>query len=732
MLRSLRPLAPPLDGPTASRTYGSDRGQVPKYLALGRYGPRAVCPGSNPLSPDAVGAPRPRSGPADVPAALLVTAREGDPAAFARFVEHWDPNLRLFVHHTMAGDGSTDRVLAASYVRAFRALPRYRASQPPGLWLHRIAYLSVVDELRRLTRDPMRRRSRAHPLPAAPATQTDTTEPEPVAAITSELRRLAPDQRALAVLIDLEGFAPDAVATAFDTAPLMVRNRVGSARQVLVRAAPGFTETAKLAEPAGESAPDPDRSEIVRVLLAAVEVPAAGAMFWPDLGRRLLAERERPAAPTPDPAARLARSHPADLGFVPSRGPLSASVSSLAIQASHRKPRRRWRKPIALIVAVLAVAGLIAGAVAIGTSNPTPNGSVTGAELAVSVAAAFEASPYLLVDVVVEEPGVGGKAATTPVHLIFGQDGSWVITRTDAIDRSTFDATAGEATRLTIVDGATGAAALSLAGEDRGLAAGPPDPAATRPAALVDLAAVGPLIRTEPERRAEATRVGGVATWTYDRTLTAGGERWAVSVRRSDGLPMRIERTLNGTLVRRIRFSSWAPASDVPAGQFTQLLPSGTQPAITEHGFRSADLDAVRLLGNGAAVTPAWLPEGFEFAGVALRTEAPAGASTTGGGSNPPDVGVASTSYQRGPERITISTRSTTAPDSDWTDPFAVAQGTPRRRTLGDGRFNQTPVRITTDAVGRAQLWGISDGTVFTVDGDITAAEVFRLAASLR
>lgn len=92
---------------------------------------------------------------------LVMAARRGDPAAFARMVEHWNPHLRPFVHHVLAGDGSVDRALSAAYIRAYRALPRYDASQKPGLWLHRIAYLAATDELRRYTRDPLHRRNLA-------------------------------------------------------------------------------------------------------------------------------------------------------------------------------------------------------------------------------------------------------------------------------------------------------------------------------------------------------------------------------------------------------------------------------------------------------------------------------------------------------------------------------------------------------------------------------------------
>ena len=38
-------------------------------------------------------------------------ARKGDPAAFAQILEHWDRHLRAFVHHTLGGDGATERVI---------------------------------------------------------------------------------------------------------------------------------------------------------------------------------------------------------------------------------------------------------------------------------------------------------------------------------------------------------------------------------------------------------------------------------------------------------------------------------------------------------------------------------------------------------------------------------------------------------------------------------------------
>lgn len=843
----------------------------------------------DPLSPDDPGAPRPRSGPADVPVALLVAARDGDPGAFARFVEHWDPHVRPFVHHTLAGDGPTDPVLAAAYVRAFRALPRYRADHTPGLWLHRIAYLAAVDELRRLTRDPTRRRHRAHALPAPVASDQPATDPHDL--VAGALRRLAPDQRALAVLVDLEGFDPDTVADAFGTGRGAVASRLGSARQVLDRAAdpgaadpdaagpgaagpgattddpattppgadrsaaptadrpgpprpgpagpradpagvlggplvagspdappaptttraarpgragavttrragatppatppPGATEgpaddlavpswfadeavtllpasdpaepgpagdaatTPGVPEGAGDADADADaerrRPERVGRALAALPVPPPGPGFWTDLGTRLLAERERPAAPTPDPVARLARAHPARPGFSPAPAPGTApaapAVSTLADRAGRARPRRSWLRPVAVLALVLLLAGVVTAAVRFGTSSPVRDGSVTGTALAATVADGFGASRFLTVDVVVEQPGQPGDEAEQEYRVVLGDDGSWSASRTDVLQQSTADAGSGTVRRVAILPGADGGPPVVLATVQEGLAAGAPDPRAVADGPVAELQALGTILRGAGDERAPATRTAGVRTWTLDRSLATGPggdqERWAIAVRRTDGLPARIDRHVDGELVRRLRFRSWTPASTVPPETFVAGVPAGTTPTTTAHGFLPADLAAARIFGRGEAIRPGSLPDGFELAAVSIRAEAPAGAVSTGGGTNPPDVAVVSLGYQRGPERITVTTRATTAPASDWTDPFveAAADGPAggtspdRRRTLGDGRFNQVAVHVTADGFGRARLWGVDGDTVFTVSGDLTPSEAFAVASSLR
>jgi RNA polymerase sigma-70 factor (ECF subfamily) len=704
-----------------------------------------------------------------VSVSLLVAARKGDPAAFARLVEHWDPWLRPFVHHTLGAEGNTEQVLAATYVRAYRALPRYQAERTPGLWLHRIAYLVATDELRRIHRDVRRRRRAgdARDTEATPVIDLDAPPDLPAG-----WYGLGPDQRAFAVMVDLEGFDPDSVADALDTVGLVVTERLAPARKVLARADPSWSEPVPDPEPVADPEPplpswmadpgpritEPTGPEVearrredekvlagaARGVLAALPVPPAGREFWPGVGRRLLAERESPAAPTLDPVARLARSHPAEPGFAPAdpgHERRSRSVSSLAVQADRRRPSRRWGRFAGIAVAVLAVVGLVAGAVSIGLSAKPRDGSVSGPQLARTISAALADGRYVSLLASVTEAGPTGSVGHDSYLVSSSDDGSWAVAVADRVDLTTFDAPAGLVRHVATVGGDAGAEATTLATEDTGLAPGSPDPTAEPPAFLDDLRALGALLRTGG-RRAAPTHLDGMATWTWQGP-SASGERWRVVVRRSDGRPLLVERRRDGRLVRRSRLSRWSASSGSRPDTFRQDFDEGVVPTASAHGFLPTELSGVSILGRGPAVTPAWLPSGFELAAVTIRQEAAPGQATTAGGDNPPDVSVMSLAFQRGIERITVTNRVALDPTA-WRDPFGTGSsggsgsggsgsgGSTTRKVLGNGRYNGTEVRVTTDGAGRARLWGLADGALFTVSGDLTTADALRLAASLR
>ena len=92
-------------------------------------------------------------GPAvDIGESVIDRARRGDQEAFAAVIRHYDPGLSALTFRLLGDRDLMDDVLQEAYVKAFRALPRFRGDAKLGTWLYRIAYNACVDELRRSRR----------------------------------------------------------------------------------------------------------------------------------------------------------------------------------------------------------------------------------------------------------------------------------------------------------------------------------------------------------------------------------------------------------------------------------------------------------------------------------------------------------------------------------------------------------------------------------------------------
>ncbi|MGH9139390.1 MAG: RNA polymerase sigma factor [Acidimicrobiales bacterium] len=163
----------------------------------------------------------------------------GDRAAFTEIVRRHDDRLRGLAYKLLGGDRDLmDDALQEAYVRAYRALPRFRHDADLGSWLYRIVYNACVDEIRRAKR-------RAVPFDTNPAgTSWDPASAAPgpersAAARDATVRALAhlPDiHRITVVLVDGEGFDIDAAAKILAVAPGTVRSRLWRARDALRRA----------------------------------------------------------------------------------------------------------------------------------------------------------------------------------------------------------------------------------------------------------------------------------------------------------------------------------------------------------------------------------------------------------------------------------------------------------------------------------------------------------------
>jgi hypothetical protein len=200
-------------------------------------------------------------------------------------------------------------------------------------------------------------------------------------------------------------------------------------------------------------------------------------------------------------------------------------------------------------------------------------------------------------------------------------------------------------------------------------------------------------------------------------------------------LPVEVTLLVRGVVVHRTTFSNLRMVSSVPLDTFQVPSPAPVNPIPFDHGFRRSSLAEAGLLAGYPAVTPGWLPEGYELSTVAVAAGTPAGLQASGGGDNPPNQDVISISYRRGLDQITVTSRRATGAGTSWKDPFSSATmaGTRVQNVrLDGGRFLGTIVEQVTTPGTVAHLWGRTPDLVFTVAGDVEPSQLLRTANGLR
>jgi RNA polymerase sigma-70 factor (ECF subfamily) len=153
-----------------------------------------------------------------------------DPAAFVAAVRAHDPRLRRLVTRMLVDRDRVDDVLQEAYVRAHRALPRFRADADLGTWLYRITYNCCIDELRAAKRRP-------RPVAIVPERPDEGTGPGRRAvvqqAVRAALAELPEDQRAAVLLVDGGELDYDGAAEVLGVPRGTVASRVARGRRLL-------------------------------------------------------------------------------------------------------------------------------------------------------------------------------------------------------------------------------------------------------------------------------------------------------------------------------------------------------------------------------------------------------------------------------------------------------------------------------------------------------------------
>ncbi len=168
--------------------------------------------------------------------AVVRRAQDLDPHAFAQIVRFHEPRLRPLAYRLLGDRDRTDDILQEAYVKAFRALGRFRGESSLSTWLYRITYNACMDELRRqrtvtpASPDDSPERPSALPDPADTAVERGD--------LAAALAALPAEQRAVVLLVDADGLDYSEAGEVLGIPPGTVGSRLSRARAAL-RAALG-------------------------------------------------------------------------------------------------------------------------------------------------------------------------------------------------------------------------------------------------------------------------------------------------------------------------------------------------------------------------------------------------------------------------------------------------------------------------------------------------------------
>jgi RNA polymerase sigma-70 factor (ECF subfamily) len=157
--------------------------------------------------------------------ASLLSARDGDDAALASAIRLAQPEVARFLR-TLVNPADLEDVVQDTFVRAYRALPRYRAEASGSTWLLTIARRAAADATRQVVRH---RRNDAQGV-----VSHEPGAAESAHALRALVDSLDPERRDAFVLTQIVGCSYAEAAEICSVAIGTIRSRVARAREELV------------------------------------------------------------------------------------------------------------------------------------------------------------------------------------------------------------------------------------------------------------------------------------------------------------------------------------------------------------------------------------------------------------------------------------------------------------------------------------------------------------------
>ena len=182
----------------------------------------------------------------DVDAALVERARAGDSAAFDMLVIKYQRRVERLIARMVRDVDRVPDIAQETFLRAYRALPRFRGDSAFYTWLYRIAVNTAKKTLGELQRDPLIYGSRSATDDGS--NETFSTDPEPIdmatpeavlaskeiaQAVNAAVDALSPDLRQAITLREIDGLSYEEIADVMNCPIGTVRSRIFRAREAV-------------------------------------------------------------------------------------------------------------------------------------------------------------------------------------------------------------------------------------------------------------------------------------------------------------------------------------------------------------------------------------------------------------------------------------------------------------------------------------------------------------------
>ena len=186
---------------------------------------------------------------------LVTAARGGERAAVDELLARYEPSIYRFGLRMCGNEDAAREVLQETLLAAFRHLPGFRGDAALSTWLYQIARSFCIKERR--GQHPTRSLDEAGApelVDPAPGPEARTYAHEIGEALSRAIATLAPEQREVLILRDVEGLGAEEAASIVGIEVGALKSRLHRARMALRAELAGALGSAESAEPCAELA----------------------------------------------------------------------------------------------------------------------------------------------------------------------------------------------------------------------------------------------------------------------------------------------------------------------------------------------------------------------------------------------------------------------------------------------------------------------------------------------